>query len=82
MNWLRRLFVAGAILGPETEDQKASRLKREKRCKAMSGALSGYQCSLDKGHPLPHKAKYSVTHDSRGREVGSSIVIWPKGETQ
>lgn len=62
----------------ETEEQKAQRLEREKRCPAVSGVLSGYQCSLDKGHELPHKAKYSLTRDGSGREIGSKTVTWPQ----
>ena len=46
------------------------------RCRAVSGILSGYRCSLDKGHPLPHRSRYSQTR-SGGEVVGYSEVIWP-----
>ena len=78
MNWFRRLFIAGAIFGPETKDRKTLRLKREQRCKAISGVFVGYQCSLEKGHDLPHEAKHSVTRDGLGNEIGLSSTTWPR----
>ena len=50
---------------------------KPKRCGATSGLLMGYQCSLEKGHVLPHEAITSVTRDGSGHEVGRSTTRWP-----
>lgn len=66
MRLLRWLFPVKPLYFPRIDP----------RCKAVSGSLAGYRCSLPRGHELPHRARYSET--KRGDEVvGYSEVVWP-----